>query len=203
MPITTTSIFLNCHQHLNDWEKLSFSLFGDEEKEMNRFVEFNKEMFEEVMIPHIETREILDKSNYEFMNYLMYNVHVEDLIDQNTMMYINSLEHENGNIPFRIPLLRYKGNRIDFDHIWKNRHHYINVSITIKNYLFYSPCVFPNVLDSLSQESLVELAKERYDERYAAFITYFKKNDSFLEESLGEDITMIIIGYIQPPAFLT
>jgi hypothetical protein len=203
--MTQEYILLNDYQHLSDSEKLSFTLFGDEIKEITRFVEFNKEMFREVYAIRNVYPELLEKTNLNFLQYVLHCERILEDVDQNTMMLIDRDLHElSDNV--QLPLLiRYRGNRIDFDYLWKYRGRVYSNGSTNENFmrhLFYSPCVYPNVLDSLSQESLLELVKERYSERYAKFLANFKKNGWIIEMCLGEDITMIVAEYIHTPKLI-
>ncbi len=196
-------IFVNDYQYLSEWEKLSFTLFGDEINEMDRFIEFNKEMFKESYAVENKHPDLLTKSNLDFIKCVLQDgTNLLEDMDQNTMMLINQDEHKSGIVPPSPNLLRYRGNRIDFNHIWQFRH-FDHTQVFVKNRLFYSPCVYPNVMDDLSFNNLLELAEERYPERRVKFLDHFKEeNPIVMDRCKSNDVFMIVMDYIQPCKFI-
>ncbi len=199
-------IFLNDNQILKEWEKLSFTLFNDDLKEMERFIEFNKNILcDNTSDNDNDIKELLgnyEKSKLDFIKYLMFNSQLLPNVDQNTFMLINKdISESNNDIPPLPRLMRYIGNRIDFNHLWKNRNSGIYDPNVISR-LFYFPCVYPNVLKSLSNENLLELTEERYPEKIKLFLINFKKENSILRDMFCDSIFLIIIDYVQPIKYI-
>lgn len=191
---------LNGFQYLNEWERLSFTLFGDEEKEVDKYITYIKHRFLTDEHLHDYMDGLQDEDNTTIIRNILVDQCVLSCIDSYTLSWISNEEADTTGMPRPLPMIRYKGNRVYFHSIFINPN-MRGVSEYFRYRLFYAPYVYPNVMDSLSQQTLVILAEERYPERYAKFLDHFKKNGTILQTTLGNNITMIIIDYVQPSKF--
>ncbi len=130
------------------------------------------------------------------VRHSIINHDVESELDVQLIDTIMSSERdEQDDMPPCQPLLlRFTDNRVNFNSIWYARDYRYFPSFMIDR-LFFSKCVYPNVLHTLSEETLIELVECR-DEKMKAIKAEYKKN--ILELYFIEEIAGIIVDYIQP-----
>ncbi len=133
--------------------------------------------------------------------YREYCHYIETGIDNELLEIINRVPIDDIYEWQRVNELKityqHRGRRVDFERVWRDRNSN-EISQHAIERIFFSRCVYPNVMHQLSSETIIELAEHR-SERMRELKDIYKKNT--LEQFFIEEIASIIVKYI-PPVYL-
>ena len=145
---------------------------------------------------------IFPKDN-EYVNEYKQILQEEELDDEHDI-YIN-YSLSNSSFIFNkmedLFLYRHIGNKISFNKIWMDRFCSYVPNSFVKN-VFEDVYVPSEVLDTMSDTSVIELAKYRYTSQYQKFVSYFEMNTSVvLSAFVSNEIISIVLHFLQPKEF--